>query len=214
MSLFSRRGSAFLGGRSDLLRLFERAGINVAESGELLARLMLNWPDDASLRGEIKAKEQQGDHLTEQIANALHAHSLAGAASFDALALASALDDVVDYAEEAADFLGLYQIEAPMDQAQDLSGVLRDACASLGKALQALAAGQSMREHLAEVHRLENEGDRIARGALASLFDGGIDPVLIIRWKDIFERIEESIDATEQAATILQGIAVRYAGRA
>lgn len=212
MRLFGRQQAAFLGGRTDLLRLFERAGANVAESGELLAQLMLSWPDEPHLRATIKEKEQEGDRLTEQIANALHGRSVPGGTSVDALALASALDDVVDYAEEAADFLGLYQIEAPMDQAQDLSGVLREACARLGDATRALVAGESMRTQLADVHRLENDGDRIAREALASLFDGGIDPVLIIRWKDIFERIEEAIDACEHAATILQGIAVRYNG--
>lgn len=211
MSIFSRRTRAFLDGRADVLRLFERAGANIVEVGELLARLMLSWPDEAVLREQIKEREQDGDRLTEQIANSLHSGSMPGSASFDALALASALDDVVDYAEEAADLLGLYQIEAPMDQAQDLSGVLRDACASLGAGLGALARGEPMRDHLADVHRLENDGDRIARGALASLFDGGIDPVLIIRWKDIFERVEEAIDACEHAATMLQGIAVRYA---
>lgn len=197
-----------------MLQLFERAGANVAAAGDLLARLMLSWPDEERLRATIKEREQEGDRLTEQIANSLHERSVPGGASVDALALASALDDVVDYAEEAADFLGLYQIEAPMDQAQDLSGVLRETCARLGDAIRALAHGESMRTQLAEVHRLENDGDRIAREALASLFDGGIDPVLIIRWKDIFERIEEAIDACEHAATILQGIAVRYNGAA
>ena len=192
------------------LELFARAGANVAETGELFAQLMVRWPDDESLRREILLREQDGDRITEEIAGSMNSRSVRPEVSSDALALASAVDDVVDYAEEAADLLGLYQIEAPMDQAQDLGAVLRDASASLGKALAALARGEEIRHHLKDVHRFENDGDRVARDGLAALFVGGIDPVLIIRWKDIFERVEHAIDACEQAANILQGISLRY----
>lgn len=200
MRLFGRR--AFLRGRAEHLRLFARAGTNVAATGDLLAQLFVRWPDDEGLRREILLREQDGDRITEEIANTVQ--------NVDAIALASAVDDVVDHAEEAADLLGLYQIEAPMDQAQDLSSVLRDATASLGKALAALGTPSEMRQHLRDVHRFENDGDRVARDGLAALFAGGIDPVLIIRWKDIFERIEDAIDACEQAANLLHGITLRH----
>jgi uncharacterized protein Yka (UPF0111/DUF47 family) len=97
-----------------------------------------------------------------------------------------------------------------MDQAQDLSAVLRDATASLGKALSSLDRPEELRQHLRDVHRFENDGDRMSRDGLAALFVGGIDPVLIIRWKDIFERIEDAIDACEHAANLIHGITVRY----
>ena len=200
MRLFGRR--AFLGGRAEHLALFSRAGKNVADTGDLLAQLLVRWPDDEGLRRQILLREQEGDRITEEIANTVQ--------DADAIALASAVDDVVDFAEEAADLLGLYRIEAPMDQAQDLGAVLRDATASLGGALAALGNGSDLRSHLRDIHRLENDGDRMTRDGLAALFAGGIDPVLIIRWKDIFERIEDAIDACEQAANVMHGITIRY----
>ena len=199
MRLFRRRGFT---ARPENLELFRRAGTNAAAAGDMLAQLLVRWPDDEGLRREILLREQDGDRITEEIANTVQ--------DPDAIALASAVDDVVDFAEEAADLLGLYQIEAPMDQAQDLSAVLRDATASLGRALDSLDDTPVLRSHLKDIHRLENDGDRMARDGLAALFAGGIDPVLIIRWKDIFERIEHAIDACEQAANVMHGITIRY----
>ena len=200
MRLLRRR--AFLGGRAEHLNLFARAGTNAADAGDLLAQLLVRWPDDEGLRRQILLREQEGDRLTEEIANSVD--------DADAIALASAVDDVVDFAEEAADLLGLYGIEAPMDQAQDLGAVLRDTTASLGRALTVLNDGSELRTHLRDIHRLENDGDRVMRDGLAALFAGGIDPVLIIRWKDIFERIEHAIDACEQAANVMHGIVIRH----
>jgi uncharacterized protein Yka (UPF0111/DUF47 family) len=127
----------------------------------------------------------------------------------DILQLTSALDDIVDYIEEVADYLGLYKIEAPMAQAQRLAGVLRDATRQIAAAIPLMRGFKDVTVHVVEVHRLENEGDRIAREAIASLFEAGIDPMVVIRWKDIFERLESAIDSTERAAFILEGIVIK-----
>ena len=127
----------------------------------------------------------------------------------DIHALAAAIDDVVDYAEETADVMGLYKIEAPMEQAVELTGVLRDAGREVAAALGKLDSLSEVTPHLIEVDRLEDEGDRISRQALVSLFEGGIDPMVVIRWKDVFERLEEAIDACEHVAHILEGIVVK-----
>ena len=129
----------------------------------------------------------------------------------DIYALASGLDDIVDYTEEAADFLGLYNVEAPMEQAQQMASVLEDSCRNIGEALSRLRGFRELNHYFVEVNRLENEGDRIMREALASLFAGGTDPMVVIRWKDIFERLEQAIDACEHAANILEGIVVKHA---
>ena len=127
----------------------------------------------------------------------------------DIIALASALDDIVDFIEEVADFLGLYRIEAPMEQAERLAAVLRDATRQISEAMPRLRTLKDIHHYTVEVNRLENEGDRIYREAVASLFDHGIDPMLVIRWKDIFERLEEAIDATERAVNTLEGIIIK-----
>jgi predicted phosphate transport protein (TIGR00153 family) len=196
---------------SELLALFGRAGRNLRRASELLDRLLIGWPETQDLRDEIRECEHLGDRITHDIIHQLLTSSAGPFDREDVFGLAGALDDVVDFAEEVADYLGLYQIEAPMEAAQQLAGVLRETCAQLADALDGLDDVRCLSPLLIEIHRLENEGDRIVRGAIASLFVGGIDPTVIIRWKDLFERLEDAIDSCEKAAHILEGIAVKNA---
>jgi predicted phosphate transport protein (TIGR00153 family) len=193
----------------ELLALFGRAGRNLRRVGELLDRLMSGWPDAQELRGEILDCEHVGDRITRDLIHHLYTESPRTFDREDVLGLAAGLDDVIDFAEEVADYLGLYQIEAPMEAAQELAAVLRAACSSLADALDGLDDVCGVSPLLAEIHRLEHEGDRIVRAAIASLFVGGIDPTVIIRWKDLFERLEDAIDSCDKAAHLLEGIAVK-----
>ena len=119
--------------------------------------------------------------------------------------LATALDDIVELAEEAADQLILYRIEARTEQALELADVLVGAAEQVAGALTALRGRRDLAPRLVEMHRLENEGDRVSRDAVASLFEGGIDPMVVIRWKDAFDSLEAAIDACEKVAHILEG---------
>ena len=195
----------------EFFNLFDEAGANILRAADLLDRLLREWPEQEGLEREILICEQEGDRITHDVIQLLNHKIATPLDREDIYALASALDDVVDYTEEAADFLTLYHIEAPMEQAQQLSGVLRDSCRSLSIALSQLQGFGDLHHQLVEVNRLENEGDRITREALASLFANGIDPMVVISWKDIFERIEQAIDACETAANILETILVKHA---
>ena len=104
----------------------------------------------------------------------------------------------------------MYGIEAPMKQAQELGGVVRDSARALRTALDRLKHFDDLESQALEVRRLEHEGDRIYREAVASLFDGGIDPMLVIRWKDVLQGLEDAIDRTRQAMDILQGLVVKH----
>jgi uncharacterized protein len=190
--------------------LFEEAGTNILHAAELLVRLMKSWPDAGGLGREILICEQEGDRITHDIIHRLNSTSVTPLDREDIYALASALDDVVDFTEEAADFMGLYNIEAPMEQAQQLTAVLEESCRNISQALARLRGFNDLNHYFIEVNRLENEGDRITREALASLFRNGIDPMMVIRWKDIFERLEHAIDACEHVANILEGIVVKH----
>ena len=203
-SLSNRNGREFF-------NLFDEAGANILRAAELLDDLLKVWPDDSGLEREILICEQEGDRITHDLIQLLNRKVPTSLDRQDVYALASALDDVVDYTEEAADFLNVYNIEAPMEQAQELSKVLRASCSNLAAALSQLERFGDFHHELVEVNRLENEGDRILREALASLFANGIDPMVVIRWKDIFERIEQAIDACETAANILESIVVKHA---
>jgi hypothetical protein len=172
--------------------------------------MLVNFPDSREMAGEILECEHEGDRITHDIIDRLNHTFVTPIDREDILALASALDDIVDYTEEVADYLGLYRIEAPMDQAISLARVLSQACQEIGKAIPLLRGFKpEISEHTMEVNRLENDGDRITREAVASLFDARIDPMVVIRWKDIFERLEAAIDSTEHVADILYGIVIK-----
>ena len=128
----------------------------------------------------------------------------------DVHALTGALDDIVDYAEEAADALGRYGVEAH-DAARpgDRRRARRARPSEVAAALRGLRDGSDAGPHLVEIHRLENEADRIVREAVASLFADGIDPMVVIRWQEIFESLEAAVDACETAANVLEGIAIK-----
>ncbi len=160
---------------------------------------------------DILVCEQDGDRLTHELITRINQSFVTPIDRSDILRLSSALDDIVDFIEEVADYLGLYRVEAPMIQAQALAHVLVDAARQVAWAIPLMREFKSISKHTIEVHRLENEGDRIVRGAIASLFEGGIDPMVVIRWKDIFEMLENAIDATERAAFVLEGIVIKNA---
>jgi uncharacterized protein len=216
LTLARRDPGAFVGklfGRKpdygELFGMLARAGRNVELSTALLRELMRTWPDGAEKRLELVDVEHENDAVTHDIVHHLHSRLAVPFERRDVLALASGLDDVVDYAEEAADFLGLYRVEAPMDQAIALSDTLAAAGHEVAQALASIEDVRAAVPHVREVKRLEHEGDRLLREGLTALFEGGVDPMAVIRWKDIFERVEDGIDACDRVAHLLGGIAVK-----
>jgi uncharacterized protein len=205
----ARLSAIFAPKEREFFDLFEEAGANIQRAAELLERMLERWPDQSELTRDILVCEQEGDRITHDIIQRLNQTFVTPIDREDIYALASALDDIVDFIEEVSDFLGLYRIEAPMEQAQRLAQVLHEACRQICAAMPRLRTFRDMRHYTVEVNRLENEGDRITREAVASLFDGGIDPMVVIRWKDLFERLEAAIDATEHVANILEGIVIK-----
>jgi predicted phosphate transport protein (TIGR00153 family) len=191
--------------------LFVEAGENTLRAAKLLQAMLREWPDEGGLARDILKAEQEGDRITHDIVQRLNTTFVTPLDREDIYALATQLDDVVDDIEETADFLGLYKIEAPMEQSQAMADVLVKSCEQLSGALGDLRGFKNLEHYWIEIHRLENDGDRISRDAVASLFANGIDPMVVIRWKDIFAVLERAIDATETAAHILEGIVIKNA---
>ncbi|MFP5389000.1 MAG: DUF47 domain-containing protein [Thermoleophilia bacterium] len=189
--------------------LFIEAGENTVKASRLLDQMMATWPDSGELSQQILDAEHEGDRITHAIVKRLNSTFVTPIDREDIYGLATQMDDIVDYTEEAADFLGLYKIEAPMSQAQELTKVLVAACEQLAAGLVHLRDFKDLDKYWIEIHRLENDGDRISRNAVASLFSNGIDPMVVIRWKDMFAVLENAIDATETAAQILEGIVIK-----
>ncbi len=194
-----------------VLDLIEESGRNVLRTTVLLRELLADYPERAALANEVRQCEHEGDRITHDVI-----HRLAGGrrarVPFDAgdgHRLATALDDIVDHAEQVADTLGLYAVEATMERAIELADVLVGAAEQVAHALGALRTGDELAPHQGEIPRLENEGARIRRDAVASLFASGTDPMVVIRWRAIFESLEAAVDACETVAHILEGIGLR-----
>jgi uncharacterized protein Yka (UPF0111/DUF47 family) len=193
-----------------LLELLEESGRNVGRAGQLLHSMLDDYPERAGLAREMLLCEQEGDRIAHDVIHHLAEPGRPGPfETRDVYDLVSALDDIVDYAEQTADSLVLYGIEAPMEQAQELAQVLARAAAVVERALELLHGHRDLNGALLEIHELENDGDRISRDAIGSLFATGIDPMVVIRWKDIFESLEQAIDSCEKVAHVLEGIALK-----
>ncbi len=203
MRLFGRRDER-------LLEMLEEDGRNVARAGELLREMLDDFPERKDLARELLVCEHEGDRIAHDVI--YHVAERDGRSPFDPRDvhdLVSALDDVVDFAEQTADSLVLYGIEAPMEQAQQLASVLAQASAAVERALERMDSRTELNDCLVQIHELENEGDRVSREAIGSLFATGIDPMVVIRWKDIFDTLEQAIDACEKVAHVLEGISLK-----
>ena len=206
-----RLGHIFSSRDREFFDLFEEAAQNVVRGADLLDQLLAHFPDRGDLARDIVICEQEGDRIAHDIHHRLNSTFVTPIDREDILDLTSDLDDIIDLIDEVADYLGLYKIEAPMEQAQRLSHVLLQCTRQIAEAIPRLRGFQDVSHFTVEINRLENDGDRIQREALASLFAHGIDPMVVIRWKDIFAVLERAIDATETCAHIIEGVAIKNA---
>jgi predicted phosphate transport protein (TIGR00153 family) len=189
--------------------LFTRAGQNALEAARLVERRFGEFPEDTVRQSDVKALETAGDDLTREILELLNTQYITPFDREDIYELAKAIDDVVDYMENASDLLGLYKVESRLDAALAQCKVLVDMSEHLAGALAELKQLRRVEPHVIEVKRLEDEGDRIVRAGIAALFDNAADPLVVIRWKDILEALEDAIDSCETAADLVGNIVVK-----
>ena len=207
----ARLSQVFVPKDREFFDLFEEAATNAVRAADLLDQMLRNYPEQAALSRDILICEQEGDRITHDIIQRLNNTFVTPIDREDILELASALDDIVDLTEEVADYLGLYKIEAPMEQSQRMAHILLQATRQIAEAMPRMRDFRDINHYTVEINRLENDGDRVVREAVASLFEGGIDPMVVIRWKDVFERLEDSVDACERVANVLEGIVIKNA---
>jgi uncharacterized protein Yka (UPF0111/DUF47 family) len=198
-----------------VLDLFAESGANVRRTAGLLRDLFADYPDSNGIGRTIVECEHEGDRIAHAILLRAQRHGRRNTVPepADVHALTVALDDIVDYSEEAADQLRRYSVEASMESAQAITDVLVAAADEVVEALDGMRRGVDNTAHRVEIHRLENEADRLVREAVAALFANGIDPMVVIRWKDIFETLEQSVDACEKVAHVLEGISLKRRGK-
>jgi uncharacterized protein len=190
--------------------LYSRASANTVEIARLLVELLERFPSgDGDLITRIKEREHEGDHLTHEVVDLLNRTFVTPFDRDDMYRLAGAIDDVCDHVDEAAGNLATYGIENVPEKAVEQSRVIHQAARNLDAAVQRLEGFKDSQAQLIELRRLEDEGDRLVRDAVGELFNTEPDPIVIIRWKDIHERLEDACDALENAADVLEAILVK-----
>ena len=190
--------------------LFDRAAENLVSAARLLLDLLEHYPDRRGLVGEIKDREHEGDRLTHEIVQLLHKTFVTPIDREDIYDLTTALDDILDFIDQVADELDLYGVEEVPREAIDQAGVILRAVVRVSDAVAALDGLKDVSGMLVEIHTLEDEGDRLVRNATANLFSGGLDPLVVIRWKDIHEHLEQAVDGCERAAHVLESVYLKH----
>jgi predicted phosphate transport protein (TIGR00153 family) len=191
--------------------LFVDDAANVLGAARLLEAMLRNYDQVERRAGEIRDAEHRGDEMSHDIGRRLERTFVTPFDREEIHALISALDDVLDYIEEAADTFVLYHIEAPTPVAVQQASIVVRQCEQLHEALGHLRGFKDLDQYWIEVHRLENEGDLVARRGIAELFEKEKNAVELIRWKDIYTLLETTIDKCEDVANIIERIVVKNA---
>ena len=197
---------------TEFFTLFERSGANALEVAKLVERRFNEHPNSGITQEQVKAAESAGDVITRDLIQLLNTQYVTPFDRDDIYMLATKLDDVVDELEEASDLLGLYGIELPTKHALQQTGLIVAAVEQLALACDNLKGMRGVQDALVELKRLEDEGDQVLRDGLAALFrDDRIDPLIVIRWKDVYDGLERALDACETAANTIGNIVVKNA---
>ena len=195
---------------SEFFTLFGKAGENALQVSRLVERRFREHPNSGITQEQVKKEETEGDAITRELITLLNTQYVTPFDRDDIYMLATEIDDIVDYLEEASDLLGLYGVEMPTRHAVEQCGIIVHACEQLASACDNLKGMRGVQEALVQVKAFEDEGDRVLRDALAALFrDEGIDPLIVIRWKDIYEALERALDACETVANVMTNILVK-----
>jgi predicted phosphate transport protein (TIGR00153 family) len=194
--------------------LFEAHAAKTAEGVEVLRGLLDDYRDVASKAHRLKEIEREGDAVKHRTLDALHRTFFTPLDRDEIQALALQQDKVLDLVQGTAEALHVYEIPAPTPALKEMARVLGEAVAALRRAvglLRDLRRGPEILEICVEVHRLENEADAIHIAAAGRLFREERDPIAVMKWKEVYETIEEAVDHAEVVANILHAIVIEHA---
>jgi uncharacterized protein len=195
--------------KREFFQLFARASENAVAIARLLVQLLDDFPADGSVVREIKQAEHEGDRLTRELVDLLNRTFVTPFDRDDIYNLAGAIDDVCDHVDEAAGNIVGYGIEQIRPAAKEQARVILQSAERLNEAVVRLDGFKDSSRQLHALRDLEDDGDRLNRDAVSELFTSERDPMVILRWKDIHERLEEAVDACENAADVLEAIVVK-----
>jgi predicted phosphate transport protein (TIGR00153 family) len=197
--------------------LLEESARNVVKGAKLLSELMNKWEDVESKIRHLKDIEHDGDEITHRIISQLHATFVTPIDREDIAQLAEYLDDVLDFIEEVAAHMLIYKVKRPSERAQELADILVKTASEVSAAIPMLRSRNTLNklpEHFMEINRLENEADTVQRAAMAELFSDELDLAGVIRWmkwRDIYDHMENATDRCEDIANVLEGVMIKRA---
>jgi predicted phosphate transport protein (TIGR00153 family) len=196
--------------KREFFELYNKAAENIVAIAERLGELLDRYPQGAEdLVRDVKELEHEGDRLTHDLVDMLNRNFVTPFDRDDMYRLAGALDDICDHIDEAAGRIVSYGVTEIREQARGQAQVIHRAAGKLAEAVGRLEGFKESKRELIELRELEDEGDRLAHDGVSSLFSGDVDPLTVIRWKDIHEGLEEAVDACENAADVLEAILVK-----
>ena len=191
--------------------LFEKDAANLSETAELLRNLLADFRDPEAAHAEIRQREHEGDEITHQIMRALNTTFVTPFDREDIHRLASGIDDILDGIEAVADLLVLHRIEQPLPEMRHQAEILAKASDQCYQAMARLKGMSGLDPYWVEINRLENEGDRVYRQTVARLFSGDYKAMDVLKWKDLVDQLEASIDGCEDVANTLESIVLKHA---
>jgi predicted phosphate transport protein (TIGR00153 family) len=196
--------------KREFFDLYNRSAANAVAIAQALIELLEGFPGgaDAKVR-EIIELEHEGDRLTHEVIDLLNRTFVTPFDRDDMYRLVSALDDICDHVDDAAQKIAGHGVREIRSQATEQARVIHRSANKLREAIARLEGFKDSRRQLIELRELEDEGDRIVRQAISELFNGGSDAIVLVRWKDIHESLEEAVDACEHAADVLEAILVK-----
>ena len=203
---------AFFPKDTNFYDLFERGAAKVHEGVQLLEDLVKNFINVPLKAKRIKDVEHEADLITHETMGKLNKTFVTPLDREDIHDLISSLDNILDHVEAAADKFSLYRISEVKSDAVLLTDILsrtvQEVRNMVGQ-LRHLKGADSILQHCIEINRLENEGDFVYRSAIAKLFEKGDDPLEVLKWKEVYESIENAIDSCEDVANVIEGVALK-----
>jgi hypothetical protein len=194
---------------SKFFRMFSEVSQNLTQGTRLLHDILKNPANMEPRLDQLQAIEHRGDEMTHGIITALNQTFITPFDREDIHRLTSSLDDVLDFVNAAGVRLRLYKIKTPPSIAAELAAMIVEQSEELAQGVSLLEKNKLVLEHCVEVHRLENEADRLSRNAIADLFDNEKDPIHLIKIKELYEVLETATDKAEDAANVLETVALK-----
>ena len=192
--------------------LFRQMTSHIYDAASKLAEMLAGKPADFQTHlDSIKAIEHQCDELTHSISKKLNSSFITPFDREDIYMLSGALDDIVDLIDDAARAVVMYNVRETTDYARQFGDVIQRMAVQLHEVVSTLERPAGIAPRLVEIHRLENEGDDLYHEAIGDLFRDTPDALRVIRWKDIYDKLEAAVDRCEQAANIIETVIIKHA---